>query len=172
MSKQFISKLVVCMLMSCMLLVKAQLSFNSNQIPIEGDSCYHYARRIYGVCASQNNCQEVINDFNRGINPQICSYRGYAPIVCCPHQPQPVLPSFAAPTVSPARPTQNHIQPQTPSQPSSSLRLSEQKCDTYSKLTTQTNVVGSFSLDEPIQHTVEKSKCVFTGGGGFIVCMR
>lgn len=148
-------KLTVWMvIVGCWLIDAQQLSFSQNQVPVEGDSCYHYGRRVYGVCQLQNNCQEAIDDFQRrGINPQICSYRGYTPILCCP-------PS-----------TTTQAPPQAPSviQPSSSGRLSEQKCNEYSRLTTVSNVVGTFSLDESIQHTVETTKCRYTSGGGFIV---
>lgn len=165
-------QIISIVIIGCGLIEGQQLSFTQNQVPIEGDSCYHYGRRVYGICQNQINCQEAIDDFQRrGINPQICSYRGYTPILCCPPSVRPQTVTVTAqPTRQPSDITPNVVQQQLPNDSTASFsRISEQKCHQYAKLTMESNVVGSFSLDEPIQHTVETSKCKYSVGGGFIV---
>lgn len=129
-----------------------------DRIPVEGDSCYHYFKGVKGKCLNPNRCPEVLANFNLGIQPQICSYNGNTPIVCCTgHETTATTdnaPNLAHQTFG-----------------SSNSRISVQKCEQYSKLAVERDVVGSFSLDEQISTTIEKPKCVFSSGGadGFIV---
>lgn len=103
----------------------SEISFNTNAVPVEGDGCYHYVKQTAGVCLNPNQCPEVIRDFQRGVHPQICSYKDYAPIVCCPQSTTQATPSPPVQqTTQRPVPTQSPI----PSRPfSSTSRISEQK---------------------------------------------
>lgn len=50
-------------------------SHDSNGV-IEGEHCYNLVRRINGICLLPNQCPEAILDFRKGIQPQICNYKG------------------------------------------------------------------------------------------------
>lgn len=128
-----------------------------NDAPGNGDRCFHIVRHANGLCTDPGKCPEVIRDFQKGIQPQICSYEGTRPIVCCPLSETftttsttnvPYFPPIAATT---------------------SARISEIKCEEYSKLGIERNIVGAFSVGERINNTVEKAKCTLSGGDGFIV---
>lgn len=122
----------------------SEISFNTNAVPVEGDGCYHYVKQVAGVCSNPNQCPEVIRDFQRGVHPQICSYRDYAPIVCCPQsttQVTPAPPVQQTTTQRPA-PTQSSI----PSQSfSSTTRISEQKVS-HSFYNLKINIILIFFL--------------------------
>lgn len=159
---QLIQRIIIVFISHC-LAINAQFSYNQNTVPIEGDSCWHQNKQIYGICSNPNSCDEVVRDYSQGIQPQLCSYRGTTPIVCCPQRS-----SFQS-VVQPL-PIQTTSSASVPTyQQAASGRLSEQKCEQYSKLTQVSNVVGTFSLADPISTTVQRAKCLFTGGDGFIV---
>lgn len=174
----------------------ADFGFSHDHVLSEGDRCYHYIRRSNGMCLNPNRCPEVIKDFQNGIQPQICSYSGIRPIICCPlsaqvassspsFAPAPSAPTFTSATnPSFASPSNSFTSSQPtiatiPSTVSTSIpqssavyaigRISEQRCEQYARLSVERNIVGSFSLGERINNTIEKSKCAFSGGGGFIV---
>lgn len=160
----------------CLLMIGGGLAvaqFN-DPVLVEGDTCYHYGRRTYGVCENLYECGEAYDEWQRGINPQICSYRVRVPIICCPPSRATRPPVTRPPATHPPAPRPPVTRPPVLIHPSNSVsssqgsRLSEQKCDEYAKLTTVQNTVITFSLEDPIQQTVEASKCKYTGGG-FIV---
>lgn len=157
-----LQRIIIVFISHC-LTINAQFSYNQNTVPIEGDSCWHQNKQIYGICANPNNCEEVVRDYSRGIQPQLCSYRGTTPIVCCPQR------SNAQSVVQPLPIQTTSSVPVPAYQQPSAGRLSEQKCEQYSRLTQVSNVVGTFSLADPISTTVQRTNCLFTGGDGFIV---
>lgn len=53
---------------------------------IEGETCYNLVKRMNGICTLPNECPEAVSDFKKGIQPQICNYKGQLPIICCPRQ--------------------------------------------------------------------------------------
>lgn len=134
-----------------------------NDAPGDGERCYHLVRHTHGQCSRPEKCPEVIRDFQKGIQPQICSYAGRRPIVCCPSSstfsPGTTTSTMAAP---PFGATVDYAANRMP-------RISEIKCEEYSKLGIERNIVGSFSVGERVNNTVEKQKCVLSGGDGFIV---
>lgn len=153
----------------------------------EGDRCVNTVTRLSGYCQNVRNCPHAVKDFQSGVQPQICSYVGSDPIICCasqgstthssqlpnretiPTNPVPIQTGSVPNHYIPNRlPTQSAPSP-TQSIGSSHYRRSLEKCVEYSKLAVERNIVGSFSLDEQVSNTVEKSKCTFSGGGGFIV---
>lgn len=131
-----------------------------DDVPGDGDRCFHIIRRAIGVCTGPENCPEVIRDFQKGIQPQICSYLGSHPIICCPRSE-----TDATTTTLPSTTSPYEFLPITTNSP----RISEIKCDEYTKLGIERNIVGSFSLGERINNTVDKPKCALSGGNGFIV---
>lgn len=136
-----------------------------NDVQGDGDVCFHYVRRINGICTNPNSCPEVIKDFQKGIQPQICSYIGARPIICCPQMESIITTNTIASTAT--VPQVQTVQTTNTSPPTT--RLSETKCEEYSKLAVHRNIVGSFSVGERINNTVISSKCALSGGGGFIV---
>lgn len=132
--------------------------FMHDDVLTEGDRCFHLIRSAYGYCTSPEHCGEAIKDFRKGIQPQICSYSDSQPIICCPSAQN--IPS----TLPPNRFTLEY-QTVLPTR----HRLSALKCDQYSKLGVEKTIVGSFSVGERINNTVEKPRCALSGGGGFIV---
>lgn len=60
---------------------------------IEGEMCYNLAKQMNGICTLPNECPEAITDFKKGIQPQICNYKGQLPIICCPRLTQSVAPT-------------------------------------------------------------------------------
>lgn len=132
-----------------------------NDAPDEGDRCYHIVRRANGLCTRPEKCAEVIRDFQKGIQPQICSYAGTRPIICCPLSEMFTTPTTTT-TSAPFHSSFEHTPTRLP-------RISELKCDEYSKLGIERNIVGAFSVGERINNTVENAKCALSGGDGFIV---
>lgn len=130
-----------------------------NDAPADGDRCFHILRHANGLCTDPGKCPEVIRDFQKGIQPQICSYAGTRPIVCCP-----VSKTFTTSTSTTSAPYEY-----PPIAATTSARISEIKCEEYSKLGIERNIVGAFSVGERINNTVEKPKCALSGGDGFIV---
>lgn len=142
------------------------IDFNpTNDVPIDGDRCYHTARRVYGACTAPEKCPEVIRDFKKGIQPQICSYVGTDPVICCPFSR-----TFGSTTNTPHITTTTTTK-SSPSAPMdyTTTRISEIKCEEYSRLGIERDIVGAFSVGERINNTVEKQKCVISSGDGFIV---
>lgn len=136
---------------------------------IEGEACYNLLHRTDGICMLPNQCPEAIRDFQQGIQPQLCNYRGHVPIICCPRSRRttvvtvasspssPIPPStnsfpFTSPTVTttyigrpvPTRPTFSSVtQSPRPSSQGASERISERKCREYAKLIIEETVVNS-----------------------------
>lgn len=137
-----------------------------NDAPSDGDRCYHIIRRTHGLCTRPEKCPEVIRDFQKGIQPQICSYVGTRPIICCP------LSVTAITTITTTTTTSTTAAPFYSSNdfsPTALPRISELKCEEYAKLGIERNIVGAFSVGERINNTVENPKCALSGGDGFIV---
>lgn len=158
---------------------------------IEGEACFNLVRRTNGICTLPNQCPEAIRDFQKGIQPQICNYKGHLPIICCPRSQKPAN----VPNVQSVPPSNNAYYPSTlttraetirtttlapslpPSPPpaeapvvtaqSSGQRISEQKCKQYTQLMIEEAVVTTFSLN-PENITVQKTKCA-KSSEGFIV---
>ncbi|CAK1587455.1 unnamed protein product [Parnassius mnemosyne] len=88
---------VVLLIMCYAVLAKAQY---------EGDGCQKNG--ISGTCLLLNNCQAAINDIKNRRQPQICSFRGMDPIVCCvdsaPPKPPGTTPRPPVLTTSTQRP--------------------------------------------------------------------
>lgn len=137
-----------------------------NDAPGEGDRCFHIVRRVDGLCAGPERCPEVIWDFHKGIQPQICSYVGTRPIVCCPLSG---MQTTTTTTTTPSPPPYSSSFEFAPPATTPSHRISAIKCEEYSKLGIERNIVGAFSVGERINNTVEKPKCTLSGGDGFIV---
>ncbi|XP_055301455.1 serine protease snake-like [Sitodiplosis mosellana] len=158
---------------------------------IEGEACFNLVRRTNGICTLPNQCPEAIRDFQKGIQPQICNYKGHLPIICCPRSQkpasvpivQPVAPSnnvyypstttttttTTGPTVAPPlQPKPSLSPPAAPAVPSYETRISEQKCKQYMKLMIEESVVTTFSLN-PENITVQTTKCAKPSSEGFIV---
>lgn len=133
---------------------------------IEGEACYNLLHRIDGVCILPNQCPEAIRDFQKGIQPQLCNYKGHLPIICCPRSqkttvdtvsssssalPSSPLPPSTSSTQSPtvittyigssAPTTPSVTQRPRPSPASASDRISERKCREYAKLMIEETVV-------------------------------
>lgn len=145
---------------------------------IEGEVCFNLVRRTNGICTLPNQCPEAIRDFqHKGIQPQICNYKGHVPIICCPEKPVP-KPVIASPTTrfvpqpsSSIATTISRLPPTpTPSvvSPNIGIRISEKKCKQYMKLMIEESVVTTLSLN-PENRTVQKTKCAKSSGEGFIV---
>lgn len=154
---------------------------------IEGEVCFNLVRRTNGICTLPNQCPEAIRDFqHKGIQPQICNYKGHVPIICCPEKPvlKPVIASSNIPSTTrrfvsqPSSSTATTISlppPPPPSTPTPSvvspnigIRISEKKCKQYMKLMIEESVVTTLSLN-PENRTVQKTKCAKSSGEGFIV---
>lgn len=153
---------------------------------IEGEACYNLVRQTSGICLLPNMCPEAIRDFQKGIQPQICNYKGHLPIICCPRSQKPVnvpnvQPSTEPNAISSVTPSNILISPTTvpsriPSQPvlssigpqNGKTRISEQKCKQYMKLMIEETVVTTLSLN-PENRTVQKTKCAKSSSEGFIV---
>lgn len=147
---------------------------------IEGEACFNLVRRTNGICTLPNQCPEAIRDFRKGIQPQICNYKGHLPIICCPRTQkpnvQPVTPTFSVyypsslsttkfTTVAPT------LEPETSSPQSHSadeVRISEQKCRIYMNRLIEESVLSTFSLN-PDNITVQTTKCAKSSSEGFIV---
>lgn len=143
---------------------------------IEGEICYNLLKRVYGICTLPNQCPEAIKDLKKGIQPQICNYKGHLPIICCP---RPIAVTSNVNThleYSTARPITTrfiqHIDSLTMTTETSYYsrsRISEQKCKQYMQLSIEENIVTTLSLN-PENRPVQKSKCrKATSSEGFIV---
>lgn len=151
---------------------------------IEGEVCYNLVRRINGICTLPNQCPEAIRDFQKGIQPQICNYKGHLPIICCPQKPvvatSTMVPltiissTITRPISQPSSPTTTittsiYSPPLLPEVPSNvGVRISDQKCKEYTKLMIEESVVTTLSLN-PENRTVQKTKCAKSSSEGFIV---
>lgn len=119
---------------------------------IEGETCFNLVRKIDGICSLPNQCPEAIRDFQKGIQPQICNYKGHLPIICCPRSEKPV----AEPTsIQSSRPISTAPPPpiiqSSDSFQSAGERISEKKCKEYMKLGIEESVV-SFKLNIGRKH--------------------
>lgn len=140
----------------------------ANDAPVDGDRCFHIVRRVNGICTGPEKCPEVIRDFQKGIQPQICSYAGTRPIVCCPLVS--MMTTKATTITTTTRPiTSFHSSFNEFVPTNTSSRISAIKCEEYAKLGIELNIVGTLSVGERINNTVEKPKCALSGGDGFIV---
>lgn len=130
---------------------------------IEGEACYNLLHRTDGICMLPNQCPEAIRDFQKGIQPQLCNYKGHLPIICCPRSQKTnvtvtssstPLPSstqsFTSPTivttyignpVTSTTPTKSSVT-QRPRPSTQGSRISEQKCREYAKLMIEETVVN------------------------------
>lgn len=140
---------------------------------IEGEACFNLVRRINGICTLPNQCPEAIRDFQKkGIQPQICNYKGHLPIICCPRQkPDNIQPSTT--TITTPSTTLIHTIPHQPTVSTEGPqkvqnRISEQKCEEYMKLMIEESVVTTLSLN-PENRTVQITKCAKSSSEGFIV---
>lgn len=124
---------------------------------IEGEACHHLLHQIDGICMLPNQCPEAIRDFQKGIQPQLCNYKGHLPIICCPRSqkttvasspPPPSTQSHTSPTlvttyigspISTTTPTSSSVP--SPQPDVSSHRISERKCKEYTKLMIEETVV-------------------------------
>lgn len=120
---------------------------------IEGEACFNLYRKVDGICSLPMQCPEVVRDFQKGIQPQICNYKGHLPIICCPLR-QPSKPVTIYPS-SPSITTSTILRPNysitttisttivqlAPTLPNYDERLSEKKCKEYMKLMTEEVVV-------------------------------
>lgn len=150
---------------------------------VEGEACFNLVRAIDGICTLPMDCPEVIRDFQKGIQPQICNYKGHLPIICCPRSQKPVIqPSGTQSTIlqttahsnSPISTSSTSTTYSPPVIVSSAAaqslgdRISEQKCKEYMKLMIEESVVTTLSLN-PENRTVQKTKCAKPSSEGFIV---
>lgn len=129
---------------------------HENTGDIEGEACFNLVRKIDGVCALPNQCPEAIRDFQKGIQPQICNYKGHLPIICCPRSQKPVTSppstqSFSTSASTTIRSTPSISTTSSPSinRPASTSqnvdkRISEKKCAEYMKLMIEESVVSEF----------------------------
>lgn len=134
---------------------------------IEGEACYNILHRTDGICMLPNQCPEAIRDFQKGIQPQLCNYKGHLPIICCPRSQKPITSSTStsSSTSSSPLPPQSHTsspatittyisgpisttptsssdsQSTRPSSQSVNDRISERKCREYTKLMIEETVV-------------------------------
>lgn len=139
---------------------------------IEGEACYNLLHRIDGICMLPNQCPEAIRDFQKGIQPQLCNYKGHLPIICCPRSQKTTVASSSSPS-SPLQPSTSSPQSSTsptvittyvgspvsttptfssvtqsprPSSQDASDRLSERKCREYAKLMIEETVVNAHAI--------------------------
>lgn len=165
---------------------------------IEGEICYNLVRGMNGICTLPNQCPEAIEDYRKGIQPQICNYKGQLPIICCPRKTQTF--NFGTSPYTTQQTTSTYGIPQTtpsttttraqfiPSNtynygntdkystqssiyfPNNSYKkkISEQKCEEYMKLTIEETVITTLSLN-PDNQTVQRTKCIKSNSEGFIV---
>lgn len=153
---------------------------------VEGEICYNVVRRVPGVCTLPNECPEAIQDFRKGIQPQICNYKGSLPIICCPritdtqptyqsstqffsNQPVSTVSTFTPEAPKRPPPTSTPTEAPTDTQNFGKPRISEQKCAEYIKLVTEETVVTTLSLSNSEDRLVEKTKCLKPSSDGFIV---
>lgn len=109
---------------------------------IEGEACFNLVRKIDGICSLPNQCPEAIRDFQKGIQPQICNYKGHLPIICCPRSQKPVT---VPPSIQSNRPISTASPPIIQSSDtvqSVGERISEKKCKEYMKLGIEESVVS------------------------------
>ncbi|CAB3262321.1 unnamed protein product [Arctia plantaginis] len=69
-----LTSVCLCVFM-CVFVVKSEL--------YEEDSCYSEIDRLNGTCVHIHRCLSTVNDFKKGIKPQLCSFDGQKPIICC-----------------------------------------------------------------------------------------
>lgn len=138
---------------------------------IEGEACYNLLHRTDGICMLPNQCPEAIRDFQKGIQPQLCNYKGHLPIICCPRSQKTTVVTVASSSSSssPLPPSTSSSQSSTsptiittyigspvsttptlssvtqsprPSSQDASDRISERKCREYAKLMIEETVVN------------------------------
>lgn len=127
---------------------------HENTGDIEGEACFNLVRQVDGVCALPNQCPEAIRDFQKGIQPQICNYKGHLPIICCPRSQKPVTAPSSIQSFSTSTSTTVRLMPSSPTTSSPTVnrpvtisqnvgeRLSEKKCKEYMKLMIEESVVS------------------------------
>lgn len=79
------------------------------------------------VCRRINNCPIVIAGIQNNISPQICSFIGSSPVVCCPPSPDQTNPPVLPIVPKPPSVTQPSNRPKPPSQPNPPGPPSQQK---------------------------------------------
>ncbi|KAJ8945606.1 hypothetical protein NQ314_009133 [Rhamnusium bicolor] len=102
-----------------------------------------------GVCKISSNCPVVEQQAKRGIDPTLCGfYQLVTPIVCCPSD------NFGS---KPDPLTFPEDLPGTTIESNNNIRISEKKCEEYSKAVTETVIVLPLvTHTEPIRINVER----------------
>ncbi|XP_023949934.1 venom protease [Bicyclus anynana] len=121
----------------------------------QGDRCVVRHTKAAGVCTPASRCQSTRDDYQiNGIRPTFCSHNFDLILVCCRDNIASTTPSYERPVWG------NYGY--NPQQTSVRRRLSERKCDEYSRHVTQT--VGFITLDaEPEKMTLSAPKCDYNG---------
>ncbi|GLV40322.1 snake [Carabus blaptoides fortunei] len=70
------------MLLSYICLLIVSSACVSGQFSV-GDSCTLQSNNAAGQCVLLKNCPKALEDIRKRINPQICTYQGKEPVVCC-----------------------------------------------------------------------------------------
>ncbi|RVE41548.1 hypothetical protein evm_013802 [Chilo suppressalis] len=73
----------------------------------EGDKCIKNGAP--GICRNIRNCKSAIEDFKKRIFPQICSFAGSYPVVCCTDGITTPAPPVATTSQSPTKPVTDGI---------------------------------------------------------------
>lgn len=68
----------------------------------EGNPCVKGG--VLGICVNIRNCKSAIDDIKKRINPQICSFQGADPVVCCTDQLQSTTVKTPVATTTSQRP--------------------------------------------------------------------
>ncbi|XP_045509083.1 venom protease-like [Colias croceus] len=140
-----------------MLILFIFLVFASGGLPQRiGEPCIVQPTQIVGRCVPANQCVSVREDNTRnGINPSICSYTFDGVIVCC-RDGSSIL--QAATRQSDRRPVWSNQSANR----NKRLRLSERKCEEYSRGVTQT--VDFIPLvPDPDTLSISAAKCDYNG---------
>jgi secreted trypsin-like serine protease len=99
-----------------------------------GDSCFRRIDNSPGICNFFEDCPSAKAEYNRGIQPQICSSSSRRSIICCKKEiyKSPIL--------------QTQWQEYNEPPKIAGKRISVKKCEDYKKLVTKQFNVGSLSL--------------------------
>ncbi|XP_039762927.1 venom protease-like [Pararge aegeria] len=123
----------------------------------EGDRCVVKHTNTVGVCTPASTCQNTRNDYQiNGIRPTFCSHNFDTILVCCTDNSN--IFNTGGGWNYDRRPVWNNFG----SANRNNMRLSEKKCEEYSRHVTQT--VGFITLDvEPEKMTISAPKCDYNG---------
>uniref|UniRef100_A0A1B0CS99 Putative serine protease snake-like zootermopsis nevadensis n=1 Tax=Lutzomyia longipalpis TaxID=7200 RepID=A0A1B0CS99_LUTLO len=145
----------------------------------EGDSCRLQSDGSQGVCTSIKNCPQVLND--RTNTPQLCIFIRNDPIVCCPVQSNAFDQNQSQPGSFNPAPSSDFDSPSQSQNPQPSIqssfddmsgfisirdgegtqRISQRKCEEYSKMTTSKFSFVPLVIDPPV-YEVEVPQCDYT----------